>query len=60
VAHGLDEVNTFTRKVTPDGRPLEGSWFRHKEIKEGGKLEFFMGPVPNNDWEKELPPESCN
>ena len=58
VAHGLTEENIYIQKVSLNGKPLDRSWFRHEEIKNGGKLEFMMGDQTNNAWERELPPST--
>ncbi|MCS2900843.1 hypothetical protein NXV46_05855 [Bacteroides thetaiotaomicron] len=40
-----------------NGKPLNKNWFCHKDICEGGTLEFVMGPKPSK-WSRtgELPP----
>jgi len=55
-AHNLTEQNIYIKNVLLNGKPLNRAWFRHHEIKDGGKLEYFMDSRPNNSWERKLPP----
>lgn len=56
IAHDLSEENIYIKNVLLNGKPLNKAWFRHNEIKEGGKLEYFMNSNPTNSWEIEPPP----
>ncbi len=60
LAHNLSEKNCYVKNVVLNGQPLNRSWFRHNEIKEGGRLEFLMGDKPDNSWEQQLPPSIEN
>jgi len=60
IAHDLSNKNIYIKKVLLNGKELNRSWFRHTEIKDGGKLEFFMANKPDNSWEKELPSGSVS
>ncbi|MEM9526044.1 MAG: GH92 family glycosyl hydrolase, partial [Bacteroidota bacterium] len=58
ITHNLSEKNIYLQKVHLNGQELRQSWFRHTDIKPGGKLEFFIGDQPTNDWEVLLPSQS--
>ncbi len=61
VAKNLDGagLNRYVQSATLNGRPLENSWFRHGEIKDGATLVFTMGSAPSG-WGKEVPPPSMS
>jgi putative alpha-1,2-mannosidase len=43
-----------------NGKIFENSYITHKQILEGGILEFVMGAIPNKSWaaKKENCPQS--
>jgi predicted alpha-1,2-mannosidase len=41
--------NKYIQKVILNGQLLDRSYITHKEIMDGGTLEFFMGPQPNKN-----------
>lgn len=43
---GLSIKNKYIISCSLNGIPLKRSWFTHKEIKNGGLLEFKMGAKP--------------
>lgn len=52
-------ANRYIQSATLDGKPLNKSWFYHKELIDGGKLILQMGDKPNTDWGSDpssLPP----
>lgn len=49
-AHGVSEENIYIQSATLDGRKFENSYITHKQILEGGILEFVMGNIPNKNW----------
>ena len=52
-------ANRYIQSATLDGKPLNKSWFFHKELVDGGKLILQMGNEPNMDWGSDpssLPP----
>ena len=59
VAHGLSDKNIYIKSARLNGAPLERAWFRHNEIAEGGKLEFFMDDEPGG-FGKEIRPPSLS
>lgn len=51
--------NKFIQSAKLNGKVWNKSWFSHKELMRGGKLEFVMGKHPNKLWastEDALPP----
>lgn len=55
-ANNLSEQNIYISQARLNGTPLNRSWFKHSEIKDGGEIEFEMTDVPTNwGWEN-LPP----
>ena len=48
-AHGNSEKNVYIQSAKLNGRPFNRSYITHKEIMEGGVLEFVMGAEPSND-----------
>jgi putative alpha-1,2-mannosidase len=42
--------NKYIQSATLNGKPFSRTWISHKEITDGGVLEFEMGPVPNKKW----------
>ena len=52
-------ANRYIQSATLDGKPLNKSWFFHKELVDGGKLILQMGNEPNKNWGSDpssLPP----
>lgn len=57
VTRNSSSQNIYIQSARLNGKPLDRAWIRHSEIVAGGKLEFVMGPKPNENWgTKELPP----
>ena len=54
-----EHINRFIQSATLNGAPLETSWFRHKQIADGGTLVFTMGSAPSN-WGTANPPPSMS
>jgi predicted alpha-1,2-mannosidase len=61
LAHNMDSehINRFIQSVTLNGVTLETSWFRHKQIANGGTLVFTMGSAPSK-WGTTNPPPSMS
>lgn len=57
VAENQSEANKYIQSAKLNGKVLENPWFSHDDIKDGGKLEFVMGPKANHEWGKH--PESA-
>ena len=50
VARNNSETNVYIQSATLNGKPWNKSWFAHKDIADGGKLELIMGSAPNKSW----------
>lgn len=50
VARGASASKPYIRQAWLNGRPLMRSWIWHKEVVEGGVLEFEMDDSPNTNW----------
>jgi predicted alpha-1,2-mannosidase len=59
-AHGVSSGNIYIQSATLNGKRFENSYIAHKQVLEGGILEFVMGAVPNKSWavKKENWPQS--
>ena len=57
--HNLSNENIYVTKAILNGNLLNRAWFRHTDIRDGGKLELFMSDVPNN-WGTKNPPPSLS
>lgn len=42
--------NKFIQSVKLNGKPLNQSWFYHKDLVKGGNLECVLGEEPNYEW----------
>jgi predicted alpha-1,2-mannosidase len=61
IARNMDSehINRFIQSATLNGKPLETSWFRHKQIADGGTLVFTLGSAPSK-WGTTNPPPSMS
>jgi predicted alpha-1,2-mannosidase len=61
IARNLDpeRINRYIQSATLNGQPLRTSWFRHRQIADGGTLVLEMGPAPT-DWGTSDPPPSLS
>jgi len=50
IARNNSEANRYIQSATLNGKPWTKPWFSHKDIANGGRFEFVMGPAPNQDW----------
>ncbi len=50
IARNLSEENRYVQKVTLDGKQLQTPFISYKDIINGSKLVFEMGPKPNLNW----------
>lgn len=46
IAHNNSANNVYVQRVKLNGLSYDKSYITHKNIIEGGKIEFFMGPNP--------------
>ncbi|MGA9120199.1 MAG: GH92 family glycosyl hydrolase [Bacteroidota bacterium] len=49
-AADVSKRNKYIQSATLDGKPLLKPWFTQRDIDNGGRLEFRMGPRPNKHW----------
>ena len=58
----VSKDNIYIQSASINGEPLERSWVTHKEIVNGGILEFEMDSSPNYEWgaSPELAPPSMS
>ncbi len=47
LASNASAKNIYIQSAALNGKPLDKPWIRHKDITEGGVLEFTMGPAPS-------------
>ncbi len=57
-ARNLSSENIYVTAAALDGKSLDRSWLRHKEIMAGGRLVLTMSKTPGNWGEKNLPPST--
>ena len=59
-AKNNSDKNIYIQSVSLNGEDYKYSYITHKQILEGGKLEFVMGPNPNKNFgtEKKYRPKS--
>lgn len=50
IAKNLSEKNIYIQKVTLNGKVWDKPYFHYDELKNGGAMEFVMGPKPNKKW----------
>lgn len=56
IAHNHSENNKYIQSAKLNGKELDSPWFAHADIKDGGKIEFEMGPKANHEWGKHADP----
>lgn len=49
-APNCNERNKYIQKASLNGKTLEGPWFTHEDLVNGGTLELEMGSFPNKAW----------
>jgi predicted alpha-1,2-mannosidase len=49
-ADGLSEENIYIQSARLNGKELKTSYLPYAEMKDGGSIEFVMGPRPNEKW----------
>lgn len=60
-AHNVSPENIYIQSAFLNGKPWNRTWIRHYQLKQGGTLEFHMGPEPNKEWgsrDRDRPPSS--
>ncbi len=46
------KANAYIQSARLNGQPLNQWWITWQDVARGGKLEFELGPVPNEQWAK--------
>ena len=49
-APNCNEKNKYIQKASLNGKTLDGPWFTHEDLVNGGTLELEMGSYPNKSW----------
>lgn len=55
---GGDEKLAYIQSLTLNGKPLEASWIKWDELKNGAKLNFKLSNTPNKAWGTTITPPS--
>lgn len=50
IAHNYSPQNKYIQSAKLNGKEWNESWIEHKDLANGGKLEFVMGDKPNKNW----------
>jgi predicted alpha-1,2-mannosidase len=59
VAHRTNPADQYIQSITFNGKPHTRSWFNHREIVDGAKIEFTLGSQPNLEFgtkAEDIPP----
>jgi predicted alpha-1,2-mannosidase len=54
ITHNNSDKNIFIQSVKLNGKPYNKSYIMHKDITQGGTLEFVMGNKPNKKWASDV------
>ena len=49
-AKNASDKNKYIQSATLNGQDWNKPWFRHEDLKNGGKLVLIMGSKPNKTW----------
>ena len=58
-AHQISPEDIYVTAATLNGKPLDRSWLRHREIVSGGRLVLTMSGTPGHWGERNLPPSTA-
>ena len=47
LTHNVSEDNIYIQKILLNGKPYQKTYITHKDIENGGTIEFFMDKTPN-------------
>ena len=50
VAENVSERNRYIQSVTVNGESWDKSWLNHRDLANGGRIVFTMGPDPETTW----------
>lgn len=56
IASGASQENRYIDQAFLNGNPLDGPFFSHKDLMEGGTLKLVMKNKPNKEWGKDATP----
>jgi hypothetical protein len=48
IAENYDPKHQYVEKILLNGVPINRHWILHKEMENGGVLQFWMSPTPNS------------
>jgi putative alpha-1,2-mannosidase len=48
IAENYDPKHQYVEKILLNGVPITRHWILHKEVENGGILQFWMSPKPNS------------
>ena len=54
ITNNTNIKNIYIQSAILNGIPYDKNYLTHKDIMDGGLLEFTMGDKPNKEWVKEL------
>jgi len=49
-AENISDQNIYVQSVRLNGKNWDSPFLPYKELNDGGKIEFVMGPQPNKEW----------
>ena len=49
-AENISDQNIYVQSLRVNGKNWDSTFLPYNEVKDGGALEFVMGPQPNKDW----------
>ena len=50
IAENVSDENKYIQSATLNGKEFNRTVINHKEIQQGGTLQFVMGNIPNKNW----------
>jgi len=59
IAQNYSETNVYIQSLKINNIEWDKTWLSYNDIKDGGKMEFVLGDLPNKNWgssEKVFPP----
>ena len=49
-AENISDRNIYVQSLRVNGKNWDSTFLPYNEVKDGGTLEFVMGPQPNKEW----------
>ncbi len=53
LAPNCSDTNKYIQEAFLNGKPLNGPWFTHQDLVNGGELKLVMGAYPDKNWGKD-------